>query len=157
MPDSRSSAIAFTDDGSAALVTIDTAERLAARASQALLDGDVTETLRLLEALQGQTSSYYCTHVKDTRVSDALTGRVLPRVRRVIEARPAEPLDAWVAATCAGCGSTIRWTETGWAHEPGDDAPHPAEPRVKQPRQVWRTIELEDGSTTTGFAPVDPT
>lgn len=71
-----------------ALVTIEVIERLAAAASQALIDGDTEEALRLLSAVSDHATTRTCTAVKDQRLSDAIAREARTAVAQVKAARP---------------------------------------------------------------------
>jgi hypothetical protein len=71
-----------------ALVTIEVIERLAAAASQAIVDGDTDEALRLLVSVSDHATTRTCTAVKEQRLSDAISREARTRVAQVKAARP---------------------------------------------------------------------
>ena len=73
--------IATTPAEQAALVTIETVERLAVRAAEALQASDTARALRLLAALTDETVTRTATAVKDQMLSDEIAAQVADRMR----------------------------------------------------------------------------
>jgi hypothetical protein len=78
----------LADGEMSALVIVEAAERLAARAVHAIGDQDPLEAQRLLLALVGLTSARSATAVKDQHVSDAIAQRAAETVRSAVEREP---------------------------------------------------------------------
>lgn len=75
-----------------ALVAVETAERLAFRACQAVEAGDATEALRILDALTSVTTTRTVTAVKIQAVSDAISQQASTAVAQIMAKAP-EPTE----------------------------------------------------------------
>ena len=71
-----------------ALVTVETAERLAVKAYQSIEAGDITEAKRLLVALTDAATTRTVTAVKIQSVSDAISAKASEEVAKVMAKRP---------------------------------------------------------------------
>lgn len=71
-----------------ALITVETAERLAVKAYHAIESGDLDEAKRILAALTDETTSRTATAVKDQHVSDAIAAKAAEAVRTVLDRSP---------------------------------------------------------------------
>jgi hypothetical protein len=82
----------ITDDEVKALVTVETAERIAYLAAKAIDAGELDYAFRLLIALTDETSARTCTAVKTQALSDQISAAARSRVGLVRE-RAEQPLD----------------------------------------------------------------
>lgn len=92
----------------AALITIETTERLARHAGKAIIDGDTRGALELLDALTEETTRRTATRVKSLALSDRIAAGARSAVRYHLAA-----IDARRTPPAADDGETPP-THTGW-------------------------------------------